>query len=281
MSKILGRMALIGVLVLGISLSCSSDGRRCVEPEPEPEPVLQMAYFFREVVSDCEGCPTCYNVYWCFLCTKDTVEYRGHWDPSDPMNPPDWPAPVWQAESCFDSWEPGCRRDLGAGSSDPTLTPRADRESEEIALWLCGGLIARQDLYERISHDLSSIRSNYTAEIPQLGQIHFSPHLRTDAIWVSLTSEGAYEFRQGEFHDLDSLNALYRVSDIQASMSAMLLCLTFEGRYNTVDLAQIYSGVPSVISAEPIESAGTSPCEGTTVLAWPRWSTHEVGMGIR
>lgn len=258
-------VALISSFALCACLSCGRDANRCTEPESDNPP---MAYFFREAVPACTGCDLCYYAYWYFECVDEACRYVGYWDPLDQPDPPPWLVSATAAEECYDDWSWGCQDTIWGFSSDPRMTPRDNEEAEEAAIWLSGSLVAPQDLYDRIAHDLALVRSAYGDDIHQLREIRFTPYLRSSAIWVNLMPEAAYRYTQGEFHDLDSLNTLFKVRDILAYHDANNLSLLFEGRYDTIQLAQIYGDTPSVIAADPGVANGGF-CRLSTVLPWP------------
>jgi hypothetical protein len=86
-----------------------------------------------------------------------------------------------------------------------------------------------------------------------------------------LMPEAASRFRQGEFHDLDSLNTFFNVSEVRPyeHSCGLSLTLVFDGRYNTVRLSQIYKDTPSVLTAEPGLADGSGGFEKAQVLPWP------------
>jgi hypothetical protein len=227
-----------------------------------------MAYFFRQAKSACMGCDICYYVYWYFECYDADCHYVGHWDPRDQAEPPSWFAFVIVAEECFDDWSWGCRDSLWGFCSDPQLTPRDNKEAEEAAIWLSESLVAPQDLYDRIAHDLDLIRATYGDDIESLRQIHFTPHLNSSAMWVELMPQALYRYTQGEFHDLDSLNTYFKVREILDHSDRGMLAFIFEGRYDTHQLAQIYTDTQSVIIADPGLAHGGPYCRLSTVLPW-------------
>ena len=92
--------------------------------------------------------------------------------------------------------------------------------------------------------------------------------VRSNAIWVNLVPGAADRCMRGEFHDLDSLNALFKVSEILVYDYGYNLSLIFEGRYDTIQLAQIYKDTLSVIAADPGIATG-GLCRLSTVLPWP------------
>ena len=262
-------LVIIGSFVLCACLFCGPDAQRCTEPEPGEVP---MAYVFRGIVCRCEGCGSCLNAYWYFECCDGSCRYLGNWDPRDQAERPPWFDTVIEAESCFDhgSWE--CSDSLWGYCSDPSMTPRENREAEEAAICLSGSLVAPQDLYERIVRDLALIRSAYGDSIDHPWEIHFVPYLRSDAMNVALWPAVMARYQRGEYDDLDSLNAHFKVSEIIHFPYKGKMFLTFEGRYNVQRLGQIYSAEPSVEYTDPSLDGGCGYSMGprcSTVLIWP------------
>jgi hypothetical protein len=263
-----GLLFLLAVIGVFLSLSCGSDCRRCTEPEPDDTPI---AYIFKGLEILCEGCGMPRAVYWYFECEAGGCQYGGYWDPLEEPDPPEWFATVAEAERHYDNCGWGCVDSLWASCLDPSETPRENEEAEEASIWLSGSLVAPQQLYERVAADLALIRSGYGDESPRLMTIRFMPCYNSSAIWVQLMPEAAARFRQGEFHDLDSLNTRFNVSDIlmYEHSCGLSLSLVFDGRYNTVRLSQIYKDTPSVLTAEPGLADGAGGFEKAQVLPWP------------
>lgn len=251
---------------LTICVSCGVDRCPCGYLQPDDTRVV---YFFREAEFGCAGCDTCCcYVYWCFEEGTTGYEYLGHWDPNEQEEPPKGFGDIRQAEWCYDDWSWGCTGAPWGGCSDPSLTPRENVEAEEVAIWLSEGLVAPQQLYDKVLSDLAIIRSRYGPAIPELNTIQFTPYLESDRIIVEVTPEAAAQFERGEYHDLDSLNEHFKLCNMYPEKCCQpRLHLEFDARYDTKVLAQAYEQVPSVIGAEPGRAFGWL-CRPSTVLPW-------------
>ena len=188
-------------------------------------------------------------------------------------DPPEWSGIVREAEQHYDDWSWGCADTLWAPCSDPGSTPREDEEAEEASIWLSGSLVAPQEAYDRVADDLAAIRSRYGDDIPRLRDIRFAPYLNSSAIYVELMPEAALRLKEGRFHDLDSLNAHFNLSEIKTydgGKCGPFFSFIFRGRYNAEKLSQIYKDTPSVIWAESgLADLPGLPPDILTVIPWP------------
>ncbi|MFZ1946989.1 MAG: hypothetical protein WAW06_05535 [bacterium] len=186
---------------------------------------------------------------------------------------PAWFATVLEAQACYDGWNWGCGDTLGIRCDDPSQTPRQSEEAEEASIWLSGGLVSPPELYDRISQDLTFIRAPYGDSIPELRDIRFAPYVHSNVITLELMPEAVARFEEGEFHDLDSLNAHFKVAQIRVqhmSSCGPTFTLFFNGRYDTIQLSKIYKDTPSVVWADPVPAQLGGPWLGTiTVIPWP------------
>jgi hypothetical protein len=155
------------------------------------------------------------------------------------------------------------------GDSPDTVTPRENREAEEAALWLSGDLMAPQDLYETIRDDLAAIRNAYLDSIPDTDIHFFAPWAVTELI--VLPDDATWDkIRNGEPNAIDSLNAVFRATDLDSMRIGRLWGLiTFEGRLHPQRLAEIYAGQPGVILAE----ANGYCCDWDNVYPWKQGNT--------
>ena len=197
----------------------------------------------------------------------------GCWIPSEHGDPPEWSGIFREAEQYYDDWSWGCADTFWAPCDDPGSTPREAEEAEEASIWLSGSLVAPQEAYDRVVHDLALIRSRYGDDIPRLRAIRFAPYLNSSAIYLGLTPEAALRLAEGRFHDLDSLNAHFKLSEIKTyggGACGPSFSFIFQGRYNTEKLSQIYKDAPPVIWAESgLADLPGLPPEVLTVIPWP------------
>lgn len=133
---------------------------------------------------------------------------------------------------------------------DDPVTPRADREAEEAALWLSEDLIAPQDLYDRINRDLTDIRATFGDTLKAV-DVTFRPWWIPSWIRVHLDDEGIRLLRAGTFSQLDSLNDALGLAELDSARMAVtrFADLQFEGRLHPFRLKDLYGNVPHVTLA--------------------------------
>jgi hypothetical protein len=143
------------------------------------------------------------------------------------------------------------------------VTPKDNAEAELAALWLSGDLIAPQGLYETIVSDLDSIRTEY-ADSTTMVSIEFLPPWVPSELLVRFTPEGKRNVRDGEYHDLNDLNAEFGLTEMDTSSSLWRnygsAILRFSGRKNPVVLGQSYEVLADVMWAEPNGLIGDWSC---------------------
>jgi hypothetical protein len=255
------RYCAVFAVLLTAALCASCGTERCSEPR---ETRLRMAYAFRHAVPQCMGCDPCWYFYWYFECDGVRCDYLSHFDPRDGQEEPDWLGRVREIEKCYMST--GYCSDKSWGyHTDPSLTPRESEEAEEAALWLSGSLVAPQELYEIVRDDLALIRATYRDSIPQVDTVSFQPYLMSNWVGIELSPDAYQQYTQGEYHDWDSLNTLYGLTQTRPGIHEFLY-LIFSGRYNTVRLAELYKTLPSVWGSWPTGWAFI--CDPSTVIAW-------------
>ncbi len=152
--------------------------------------------------------------------------------------------------SCDSSTAP---RKTISGLSSVIDYPRPDKEAEEAALWLSGELEAPEEMYVKIRNDLIMIRGSYLPVIPEVG-ITFHPPWVPGTLLAKVTDEAKQQIRQGEYHDLDSLNAYYHLAKMDTNTlftNLNLVILKFKGRLHPDVLSVPYGAVSSVVWASP------------------------------
>ena len=117
-------------------------------------------------------------------------------------------------------------------SADPLL------EAQLIALDISGQLLPPEELTQQVMEDLAAIRAAY----PEIADIHYMPHYAPDQMLVGLTQEAIAQFKQGQYHALDELNAQYGVIEIDTGLLSFIgvILLKFERIYNIPLLSDIY-----------------------------------------
>ncbi len=138
---------------------------------------------------------------------------------------------------------------LSIGISSTSIVALADGwdDAEILALQVSGELSAPPLLYERISNELAVIRQFY----PGMELIHVFPPWVPGELIVGLTDEAWEEFINGEYHGLDSLNALYGPVQIEPLSFIKVLVLKFPFHYNPECLSPMYSVAEGVRWAQP------------------------------
>ncbi len=250
--------------LFAICLFCSCGSERCECPEPQPARP-QMAYVFQQAVNYCMGCDYCYYLYWYFECDGDTAKYLDRFDSRDDQDQPPWLTHVAAMERCYPTRY--CPDPSWGYYTDPSVTPRQNEEAEEAAVWFSGSLVAPENLYEILRDDLALIRTSWRESIPQVDSISFQRHLHSDYLSVVLYRDAYERFTRGEYHDWDSLNTVFHVTEVRP-LSYATVFLIFRGRYYTPSLAQVYKTIPSVFITESV-GAESGYCEPSTVFAWP------------
>jgi hypothetical protein len=137
-------------------------------------------------------------------------------------------------------------------------SPRDNAEAELMALWITGKAVAYRSDYDRIRNSIARVRSEYGDSIPFVDSQQFVYPMSVSKIYVYLTACAIEKFRNGEYHDWDSLNTLYRVSDIVLKSYGLIL-LSFEPRLNPMLLLESYRDLASITYAEPNFLIGDRP----------------------
>jgi len=249
------RALLLAMLVGVAPVGCGDDA----STSPEPQRVIT-TYLFREGSGNDPGGPR----YSYFECGRGDCTFGGSWDPSTGQEEPAWWDDAWPYMYCPE-YGRDCLEYPWELCSDVTSTPKENEEAEELALWLSGSLVAPETLYSRVRADLATIRSSYGDSFPVLMNTPFRPWWIASKLHVSLTYEARERFLLGEYHDLDDLNGQLGLASMEYNSSVGLV-LSFRGRLNPAQLAELYRVVPSVAKAKTVERSGDS----SKVYPWLR-----------
>ncbi len=127
-------------------------------------------------------------------------------------------------------------------------SPRADGEAELMALWMSGSVVAYQRDYDRVRDALALVREIYADTVPFLDSAEFVYRMQESVIGIGLTESAIERLRAGTYIEWDSLNELYRLSDIDTSRMAVSrqVELSFEGRLNPSLLSTYYGQLDGV-----------------------------------
>lgn len=249
-------LVLLTILLIG---GCADHA--CVDCD---EGCQTFAFILRDDYSGCRP-PDCTNHYWYFELRGGDWKYVGEWDEGSGASSPHWVPEVRRALDCYTREE--CHPYDRSYSEDLTSTPRENIEAEEATLWLSGSLVAPDDLYYKLVGHFASIREEYGDQIPKLRSTPFRSHWDSESLVLTVTEEAMQRYEIGEFHDLDSLNALFGTTRIQALAGRAALLLEFERRYNPYRLAEIYESVACVQDGKPVCFV-RSPAEMGNLIPW-------------
>ncbi|MBU1320440.1 MAG: hypothetical protein KKG33_12545 [candidate division Zixibacteria bacterium] len=121
-------------------------------------------------------------------------------------------------------------------------SPRDNEEAELMALWMVGKVVAYTRDYNRIVDALNIVRQTYSDSVPQLDSIQFAYPFQPSEIIVLVDSAARAKLRIGAYTDWDSLNSLFRVTDIDTTDLGISqqVQLSFLGRLNPDLLADSY-----------------------------------------
>ena len=121
-------------------------------------------------------------------------------------------------------------------------SPRADEEAELMALWMSGDVVAYDRDYLQVRDALSLVRGTFSDTIPYLDSVNFVYRFQESVIGLVLSDYAVQQLRAGTFVEWDSLNELYRLSEIDTTWLAGSghITLSFEGRLNPQVLSARY-----------------------------------------
>jgi len=143
--------------------------------------------------------------------------------------------------------------ELGNGQAPASLSTSVefpDQEAAVLALEISGELLPPQGLYSQIHADLAAIRLAY----PDVNMVTHMPPWTPGELEVTLTPEAMDQYKKGEYHGLDELNAQYGLVEIDASGSYLLL--RFTQPYHPMVLAVQYGEADGVSRVGPIYTIG-------------------------
>lgn len=138
-------------------------------------------------------------------------------------------------------------------------TPRGDTNLELLALRLSTGVVAEQDVYERVVRDVAAIR----AEDPSLAEIGYYPRQHDGrSLFLALDFDAFASIQNDRYHDWDCLNDAYVVEKQElsdAQQFAPFVELTLKGIYDLKAVALDYAELPGITGATPNVSGGDGP----------------------
>ena len=136
-------------------------------------------------------------------------------------------------------------------------TPRDNSEAEEMALWVSQELTAPEWLYRQFDKYARKLRRDHRDEVPLLWWTHFRIPHEASKIVVMFDYLMVYEVQLSKYSAWDSLNALYRVTDIEFYKLGLIpfARLSFEGVIHPDSLASYYRDL------EWVDGVGVVPAE--------------------
>lgn len=138
---------------------------------------------------------------------------------------------------------------------DTSATPRADFDAEMLALETSAEFIAPEELFQRVSAELTGIRARF----PEVAGIGVLPCQAPNSLILHFTEKGFEQVKAGTYDAWDAFNANLRLTDLDLFENIRGAALHFEGRYNVPRLVQEYGKLPEVTVAEPDGFAGDGP----------------------
>jgi len=130
----------------------------------------------------------------------------------------------------------------GLTAVDTSVTPRANRHAEILAMEASAELVAPTALYRRVVNELAVLRSYGWTQEP------FGCGPATEVL-VGMTETGMQQVANGEYTAWNDYNTALRMTQMTQKFYGYKL--TFGGVYNHAAVAQAYAALPEVRYAEP------------------------------
>ncbi|MEJ2574188.1 MAG: hypothetical protein P8164_11455 [Gammaproteobacteria bacterium] len=152
--------------------------------------------------------------------------------------------------------------------ADAALSPRADSEAEQLAFEATCTIAAPEDVYQRVSAELTGIRASY----PMTRDIHATTNPYPLIIELDATATTA-AFQAGTFHEWDTLNQGYgaridnTITFTFTGTDIAWIYLSFKGNYDRELIRRQYAllphttaffDIPGAPSAAVTQTAATS-----------------------
>lgn len=166
----------------------------------------------------------------------------------------------------FDCETPAPISSVGFLGIDTSPTPRPNLAAEVLALEASGEFIAPTWLYDRVFQELGTLQAGWP------DQVHthvLGCGVPTD-VMLGFTEAGAAQVSSGQYSAWDEYNEALRLVDLNSYFDGKFVRLRFQGIYNLAAVAQAYSRLREVESAEPNGYAG----DGADVCLERRRGTH-------
>ncbi len=191
----------------------------------------------------------------------DTVHLS--FTPGAPPAPDDVAAPVdFGALLSGTTWNRPDRFALQCGHGNPddlAATPRSAPLKELLAIELSGEIAAPETLYRRVVADTEAMASL----APDAHTEGAAPKVDPSAVALTVGPTTAQAMLDGTYHDWDCLATWYQADSVRqgepAAGGERRVIVTFDGIYDTAQVAQDYRGLPGVLAAEPAPLATGNP----------------------
>jgi hypothetical protein len=148
-----------------------------------------------------------------------------------------------------------CVSDL-VSEAERALTPREDINLENLALTLSDGVVADQEVYERLVRDVGNIRMDY----PEVESIAYYGAGST-SVMLEVDEDTLNDMEHGRYSDWNCLNRIFRADhfDYIVFSSSTWVLVHFDGVYQQASVAEAYSALPKIASAESEGVGGDGP----------------------
>jgi hypothetical protein len=145
------------------------------------------------------------------------------------------------------------------------FSPRENEEAELVALCLSGEIVAPDNLYEQVLHDLATIRATFGDSLEAVKGIKFRRPWQPGELGIGFDDTTAQQILDEEYHAWDTLNETYELTgmDTRHLTGIRAVFLTFRGRLHAWRLAELYSQLPGVETTGPNYIIG----DGSSVYA--------------
>jgi hypothetical protein len=164
----------------------------------------------------------------------------------------------------------GVPRGCEPAAEDVSQTPRADQNLELFALAHSDGIVADQDVYDRIVRDVTSMRELE----PLVANIDYFARYGANTLRLQVSADTLNRMEHGDYSAWDCLNSTYRVTDIDFELFTIInrndAILTFAGVYDYERLGALYAILPEILSSQPAILLGDGPtiCLTTSPDTW-------------
>ena len=151
---------------------------------------------------------------------------------------------------------PGCGRDTptGSGPGDaPTefaYTAKDSLEAKLLSLWWSREILPPDSLTGEFLYDLAYLRHEYADSVPAIAGLRFIPYWVHSRIVVQFDALTGPQVEQGEYAQWNGLDAELQPIYVSDPFVGWFFALGFCDVVHSVRLAEIYGGLPGVLSSQ-------------------------------